>query len=287
MKKILIFAIFIVIATLSNFADTQYLQIHQNGKITNSIKLDSIDYMEIVEIPEPETPIVVNKRLIKGGESDNQISFEYTEDRITSFSYDDKDIRKIIYSDSLITINSKEKYVLQDGLIKECVDWIGDSYQYEYENGRLISIMQMNKQGEVFKRRDFTWDNGIIIKERNWLYDDEDTDLRLYAEDNFEYYPTEDNGNVITFIQGNSFLFTYVSIPLLLQGYFGELPTKLIKTINSTNYQKPDSYHPDPYYQYSYRYTYVLDDDNYPIYMYQTYDDGRSQPYIYKWKTVD
>lgn len=294
MKKFFLIMVTFVIATLSNFADNKYLQIHQNGKISNSIRLDSIEFIEIVNLSDSEKPNAVKKRLFKGGEVDYQLSFDYQEGRITSYSTKAGSYN-INYSDSLITIKGPfydEYYICNNGLITSGFDGL-NPYKYDYEDGKLHSIKQLKKRTDengietidIYQKRDFIWDDDIITNQKNWI-ERNDADFELTKNTNFEYYSTKDYGHVISFIQGNSFLFTYLSIPLLIQGYYGELPKNLIKAINCTSYYY-DVHNQYCENKYSYQYTYILDPDDYPLKMHEIYDDGRINPFVYQWDIIE
>lgn len=290
--KPLITIVFVLICSiiLAN-ADQRMLQIYQNGKLSYSINIASIDSMEVVDIPEDALYPEVSKRILKGGEDGHYpYFFDYSNGKITS--YRSSGDYAIIYTDSLITIRalaygSDIIYKLQDGLIVNCTEYYVykdteyfEISEFKYDNRKLKSIIRTDiTQNDSIRteyetnRIEFTWDNDVITHQQEWY----GRALNLHCDYYYEYSTHRDFGGVCAFLDSNSLLYDDWPQALLVQGYFGDLPKYLlIKATDIVSGGHGIN-----------RFEYIYDSDGYPTYMSWILQDGRSIPYIFEWEPIN
>lgn len=206
--------------------------------------------------------------------------FEYLDGIIVN-SYE---TGEIIYTDSIIQCSKKSgRYYLEDGLIKE---YRSGNYKsvFEYDDGKLINITEyknpggdpLDELGGVTNEIEYTWDNEVIVHQREWGTPRYPNVYELSRDYYYEYDTNEDYGGVCAFFQWDSLLFDDWPEALIIQGYFGKLPKYLLRKSNDIC---PDGFGVEIF-------DWHLDSEGYPTYMEETNKRGNKDTLFFTWETV-
>lgn len=214
---------------------------------------------------EPEKP-KVEKRMM----SIDKKSFEYTNGKITQILWSGSVDYNITYTETSIKTDF-ETFYLDNGLVTKYVESGGDYYhEFSYEDGRLKSWKKYYEDG-IDEDITFEWKDGVITRQTGL-----DSEGGILFDFHYTYTKDYDYGGAVAGLQSDYFFYDDLPEALIIQGYFGKWPKYLVAQINDSN---PDRFGLNTF-------SYILDDDGYPLSLIWTLKDGRSFPAKFTWVNV-
>lgn len=256
MKKILfIITIFVSLLICSVYSNAQYLQVHAGGKITHTINIAEVDYLEIVD--DPNFDDLDQPNIKKRMKSMGNISFVYTDGKISqTLEYSIK--HYITYTDSVIirscTDCSPDTFYLDNGLITKYIKSSNYYHEFTYDNGRIRNWRKYCN-GTVDEDISFEWKDGVITRQTE--FHPGNSEMELFCDYRYSYTNDPDYGGAVAAFQDDSLFYDNLPVALIIQGYFGKWPKYLVAdAIDASGYFTLDR-----------STTYALDSDGYPIAM--------------------
>ena len=199
---------------------------------------------------EPDKP-KIEKRMT----SLDETTFVYNDGKIAQTLWNGDVDDEIVYTSSSIKIGNKTFY-LKDGLVNKYVESDGWYQEFTYEGGRIKTWQKFYANGTLDEDISFEWKDGVIVRQTDFERNS-NGEMELFCDYQYSYSTNPDYGGAVAVFQSNSMFYDDLPEALIIQGYFGKWPKYLVSGAIDVS----------GYFDRSNSYTYILDNDGYPLAM--------------------